>query len=202
MGLTIHYSGRINPSASLSEMIEEVKDIAEIYGWDYKIYDEKFPKGSFGKDVFDNNIYGIYFTPPNCESICLTFLSNGRLCSPHHLEMYLKYSNPNEKPLEFLYYLFTKTQYAGIQTHMLVIHLLKHLSKKYLLEFSVKDEGHYWETGDENILKENFKQYNEMIGSFTSAFKNVPMKDGENFEIYFLRIVREIDKKRKKKSDK
>jgi hypothetical protein len=31
MGLTIHYSGSFNPNSSLSEMIEEVKDIAALY---------------------------------------------------------------------------------------------------------------------------------------------------------------------------
>ena len=37
MGLSIHYSGSFNNSGSLSEMIEEVKDIAEVFKWKYNI---------------------------------------------------------------------------------------------------------------------------------------------------------------------
>ncbi len=33
MGLTLHYSGKISKDASLPGLIEEVKDIAEIYNW-------------------------------------------------------------------------------------------------------------------------------------------------------------------------
>lgn len=31
MGITIHYSGRFNPKASLPQMVEEVKDIVIAY---------------------------------------------------------------------------------------------------------------------------------------------------------------------------
>lgn len=37
MGLSIHYSGKFNKNASLSDLITEVKDIAETLKWNYKI---------------------------------------------------------------------------------------------------------------------------------------------------------------------
>lgn len=43
MGLTFHYNGRINKEASLTELITEVKEIAEVYDWNYRIYEEKLP---------------------------------------------------------------------------------------------------------------------------------------------------------------
>ena len=42
MGLSIHYSGSFNRGASLIEMIEEVKDIAEIYKWKSTTMEEHF----------------------------------------------------------------------------------------------------------------------------------------------------------------
>lgn len=43
MGLTIHYRGRFNPAASLQAMIEDVRDILEIYKWKYYIFESEFP---------------------------------------------------------------------------------------------------------------------------------------------------------------
>ena len=43
MGLSIHYSGSLSNPDYLSEIIEEVKDIAEVFKWEYNIYEERFP---------------------------------------------------------------------------------------------------------------------------------------------------------------
>ncbi len=92
MGLTIHYNGKFNEKASLAGMIEEVKDIAEIYNWQYTIYESQFPERSSDNDSFpkgmdshNENIYGIIFLPPECEPVFLTFLSNGRMSGTDHL---------------------------------------------------------------------------------------------------------------------
>jgi hypothetical protein len=49
MGISIHYKGRLKAKSSLPGLIEEVKDIAEIYKWRYFIFEEQFPVGGFGK---------------------------------------------------------------------------------------------------------------------------------------------------------
>lgn len=46
MSLTIHYKGRFKEGASLPGMIMEVKDIADIYRWDYHIFETVFPEDS------------------------------------------------------------------------------------------------------------------------------------------------------------
>ena len=195
MGLSIHYSGSFNKNSSLPEMIEEVKDIAEIYQWEYTIFEEQFPSKSFGEISFNQNIYGICFSPPNCETIWLCFLSNGKMSSPMHLEFF---SNPrNEDERQYLYSLSTKTQYAGINIHKLIIHLLKYLSEKYFQNFTLNDEGEYWETGDEQLLQENFNRYNELMQTVSSALENIPMKTDETFEKYFERILKQIHIRKK-----
>lgn len=193
MGLSIHYSGSFKAAASLRAMIEEVKDIAEIYKWKYITYKEEFPANSVGKPGHDQTIYGISFTPPNCETICLCFLSNGKISSASHLKFYGNAANKEEAG--YLYSLSVKTQYAGIETHKLIIHLLKYLSAKYLQDFTVNDEGGYWENGDEKLLQDTFKRYIDMIESFTSSIENYPIKPGESFEAYFGRLLKQIDKK-------
>ena len=54
---------------------------------------------------------------------------------------------------EYLYALSTKTQSSGLKTHMLIIYQFKYLTNKYLKTFHLKDEGKYWETGDEKLLE-------------------------------------------------
>ena len=92
-------------------MIEEVKDIAGIYKWQYTVYEKEFPTQDRGRVNYDQNIYGISFTPPDCETVCLCFLSNGKMSSPSHLKFYG--NNKNKEEAGYLYMLSVKTQYAG-----------------------------------------------------------------------------------------
>ena len=196
MGLTIHYNGIFNEKASLYEMIEEVKDISEIYNWQYTIYENQFPSGSLENDSFNDEIYGISFTPPNCETVSLCFLSNGRMSSQAHLKYFRNSTDESEK--KYLYMLSTKTQFAGSDLHKLIVHLLKYISKKYLKEFNVIDEGRYWETGNEKLLEETFKHYNNFLDSVGFALDNIPLEANETFEKYFSRILKAIHNLNKK----
>ncbi|MBU0559207.1 MAG: hypothetical protein KJ799_00460 [Bacteroidetes bacterium] len=194
MGLSIHYSGRFNPQTSLKEMIEEVKDIAEIYNWQYTIFDEQFPTNEFDIESYTDIIYGINFTPPDCETINLCFLSNGRMSSPAHLKFFGNSADEDYK--KYLYSLSVKTQFAGINIHKLVIHLLKYLSEKYFREFEVIDEGQYWETNDDKLLEETFRRYDYLLDSVGLALENIPIEPDETFEEYFQRILKIIYGKR------
>jgi len=196
MGLTIHYSGSFNPASSLSAMIEEVKDIAELYKWKYKVFETDFQAGGIGKEEYTQEIYGICFTPPKCETVWISFLSNGKMSSPMHLDFFGKNVKQEERP--YLYMLSTKTQYAGVEIHKLIIHLLKYMEAKYLQELTVMDEGHYWETGDEKLLVDTFKKYTELIEQFVSSIEIYPMNPGESYEAYFKRLMMQIRAKKKK----
>ena len=196
MGLSIHYSGRFNPNASLSAMIEEVMDIAELYKWKYFVFNDMFPENSLDNEEYTQDIYGICFTPPECETVDLCFLSNGRMSDPAHLRFFGKNETQDEQP--YLFMLSVKTQYAGIEIHKLVIHLLKYLEGRYLLDLKVTDEGYYWETGDEKLLEETFKKYTELIESFASSIEIYPVNPGESYEAYFKRLMIQIHNKRKK----
>ncbi len=197
MGLTLHYNGTINKDASLSELIDEVKDIAEIYNWTYTIYEDKFPEDSFNNPQNDGKIYGISFTPPNSETVNICFLSNGRMSSLPNLKFWGESNDEQQK--KYLYMLSAKTQFAGSTTHKLIVHLLKYLSKKYLNEFNVIDEGNYWETGDEVLLEQTFEKYNYFLNAVGDALEYIPLKEGEDFETYFLRIMKQINDRKNKK---
>jgi hypothetical protein len=195
MGLSIHYSGSFKKEALLEAMIEEVKDVAEIYDWKYTINNTRFPKNSFNKTEYDGKLYGISFTPPESETVSLSFLSNGKMCCAARLEYFGNSENENDKM--YLYMLSAKTQYAGSSTHKIIIHLLKYLNQKYFHDFKLTDEGEYWETGDETILEKNFKTYTDLINGFVDSLKNYPINTNESFTDYFERILKMLKTKRK-----
>lgn len=77
MGLTIHYSGSFNPEASLKEMIEEVKDIAEIYRWEYAVFDNEFPENESDKEVLTKRFTGYVSTRPVAKQLAFAFYRTG-----------------------------------------------------------------------------------------------------------------------------
>lgn len=192
MGLSFYYSGKLKKGASVDEMIDEVKDIAGILNWKYNILDTGFPEEELIDGKVDGNLYGICFAPENCEPVFITFLSNRRLCSPVNLEYF---NQPVDQVPDDAYLIFTKTQYAGPDAHMAVIHVLKHISNKYMEEIIVSDEGEYWETGDEALLRKTFKRYTALIDGFAAAMENIPVKTGESIEEFILRIAEMLKKR-------
>jgi hypothetical protein len=73
MGLTIHYSGKLKSAAQLTELIEEVKDIANTNEWKYFIFEDKFPNNSFSQEIDKKNLYVVMVTPPGSEPVCFSF---------------------------------------------------------------------------------------------------------------------------------
>lgn len=121
------------------------------------------------------------------------------MCTPPALKFWG--SSTNEDEQKYLYMLSTKTQFAGRDIHKIVILLLRYISKKYLSEFNLIDEGKYWETGDEKILNENFDRYEELLDSFSFAFENVPINENESIEDYLYRIIKIVSQKKKNKPE-
>ncbi len=192
MGLSFHYSGSIAKPELLSELITEVQEIANVYQWKYHVYDTVFPDGEFGKTNYNSHIYGISFTPPECETISICFLSNGRMSDTAHLIFFGKTETQDES--KYLYMLSVKTQFAGIESHQLIIHLIRHLNQKYFSNFKLSDEGKYWETNDFDVLKKNFKNYTAILDGFSLALQTFPVNKGENIENYLERMMKEVNR--------
>lgn len=165
MGLSIHYSGYIRSKELTGRLIEEVKDISETLGWAPQIIDS-------------DEIKGIGFAPKGSEPVFLTFDHNGRLLSPVNILAKDIYDDV-QLDKELIYTASTKTQYAGPDAHIAIIKLLKYISAKYLSGFELYDEGDYWETGDEKVLLNQFKNFNAAIDSFCKAIEDLPAVPGE-----------------------
>jgi len=191
MGLSIYYSGKIKDAASLPLLIEEVKDVAIVNKWEYRILEPSFPNNKLDNQEYLEPIYGISFTPPKCETVSITLLSNGVMACSSKIKFFGNSENPITK--NHIYTIFSKTQYAGMAIHALIINLFKYLNNKYLKDFKMIDEGEYWETGDENILRQKFHQYDSLLDNFILSIETFPIQKGENMIDYFERLMGHIN---------
>ena len=194
MGLSFHYNGKISDPALLPDLIDEVQEIANVHHWKYFIFDRQFIIGDFGKTGHNQCIYGICFTPPECETVNICFLSNGRMSSIVNLQLWAKTTDPAEK--DYLYMNSVKTQFASVELHQLLIHLFRHLNNKYFADFNLYDEVSYWETNDEALLRKNFNRNLALINSVESALEHIPRNEGEDIEDYLERIIKPIHDKK------
>lgn len=190
MGLSFHYKGKLRTAQCLKKMIDEVVDISKTNQWNYHIFEEQFPNNTFTEGPIQDAIYGIGFTPPNCEMVAFTFLSNGQLCAFYNLEDVISSKTDQEEN-----YLSVKTQFAGSKIHMQVIKILDYFKKKYFENFDLTDEGNYWETKNEQLLEDTFKKYTNLIEGFHSLLENIPIGEEESIEKYLTRIAEMVHKK-------
>ena len=68
--------------------------------------------------------------------------------------------------------LFTKTQFAGIETHVEIIHLLIYLKKKYFKKLKIIDEGGYYPKKNLEMLTERLGVINFAISTIQDIFDN------------------------------
>jgi hypothetical protein len=88
MGLSIHYHGSISDPSRLPELIDEVRSICESLNMKFTIFKKNLPIEEYGKKEYQNEIYGIWFSPKNCEPVSMCFLSNGIMSNPLNLETF------------------------------------------------------------------------------------------------------------------
>jgi hypothetical protein len=186
MGLTIHYRGKLKNANDLKSLIDDVKDVAIAERWDYFVFEDQFENNSFSEIIDRENLYGIMITPPKSEPFSMSFLSNGRMSSILNFNVMQLENEINE---DLVYAVFTKTQYSGYENHKKLILLLDFISKRYLEDFECIDDGYYWESRDEDLLKKTFEKYTNLIDGFTSSIEMIPMTEGENLEDYLIRLA-------------
>jgi len=193
MGLSIHYSGHLKNVESLPNLVEEIEDISKLYGWKYEIYNTHFPTNSFENITSFKNVYGISFTPTECETLSLVFLSNGAMVCPDRILFF----SDDENTRPYIYTNSVKTQFAGVFIHQLLIRLFKYLNNKYFVDFKLSDESYYWETDDENLMRERFKVYDSLLDNFELSVQTFPIEPNEDMISYFERMMKHVDSLKK-----
>lgn len=168
MGITIHYTGKLNSTELTEQFCEEMEDISKSMNWKINSFDyheeDKTP------------VKGMFINPhPKAEVLQFMIDKNGYLRNALMLEHY-----PHDNEMTFLNH--TKTQFAPVDVHIAIIKLLKYIQKKYMANLEVWDEGDYWEMEDPVILKERIDFLTEKINFLADALNSVEFEKGTSAE--------------------
>jgi len=184
MGLTIHYSGKLRNPEVLPSLIQEAIDVAESMKWAYEASD---PAPGIP-------VSGVIVAPEGSEPLWLTFHREGFMCNPVLFEYVLEVEG-KEIPADAEQWLFTKTQYAGVEAHMALINFIRHISQKYFERFELHDESKYWETNDEAVCRQHFGQYDHIMNVVGKALDEMNFDPEESQESVMARIEQMLEEK-------
>lgn len=219
MALSFHYRGRLKSAKTLPALVEEVEDICKVLNWKCTVFNSEYPENNFVSPL-DEKDYGILFSPPSCEPVSLVFDSEGKIYTPWLKEILTKHksgevkvitvklnldddnpepeiSEDNEDfdPLDMVYSISVKTQFAGAESHVQLMELLRYLSEKYLTEFHIQDESDYWNTRNAEKLHEKMNKINQFMDTFHDMMDNQNIKDPKDFIAFLKQLSMQIKKK-------
>ena len=143
MGVTIHFEGRVKTPAAYQLLIDELHEYAASYGWPCESISEHETTLKRVRDERDWDYSGPTFG----------------------LQIH---ADENSDPLRFEFdrdhYVqeFVKTQFAGTDTHIAIIGLLRRI-EPFFDRLTVEDEGEFWQTSDESILARHIQRCDEVL---------------------------------------
>jgi hypothetical protein len=205
MGLSIHYRGTLTDKRAIGRFIDEVEDIAKAMQWPCRVLDEDWSRPpdiqlefhAPGQASLSGHagLKGVSFSPhPQCETVTLFFNASCMLTSP----LAVAFSAEEGYPAQ-LDWQSVKTQYAGVETHVAIVRLLRYLQGKYLHDLEVHDEGGYWETNDLAALQAKLDFLGQVIDELGDRLENLEVSgDGkEDIVARIEEVLREMKRKRR-----
>jgi hypothetical protein len=164
MGITIHYAFMMRDRDAVLQVLKEIKDIAVKLKM---------------KIVDDSGMSLVVHPHPNCETLNLEFKKWFEVKQKKGFDYCKATLQDYEKVLddkEFVCSDFTKTQYAGYKTHILVAEMLRKVASRCTLAY-VYDEADYYETRNLEKTAKNFDESSKMIGMIAGVLKEIFGKD-------------------------
>ncbi len=158
MGITIHYRFMMRNREAVIKMLNGIKEIAEKLGM---------------RIVRDEAVCLIIHPHKDCETLHLDFRKWKDIKKITEWNYVKETMNDYGKVLhdeDFVSSGFTKTQYAGYKTHVLVAELLRKVAGKCTLAY-VSDEADYYETRNIGRTTRNFDESSKMISMVASKLK-------------------------------
>jgi len=177
MGISIHYKGKLDDLSNITDLMDELEDIANSIGWKCTRLDDDWDKpcnariqhSTRGAKITGNlGLKGIILHPSdNTEILPFLFKSQGNMTS--------MIGALNKHPYDKIVSL--KTQFGYNNTHIWIIGLLKYIQSKYVSNLVVTDEGGIWEGGSENQLRKKKAFVSGAIDSFIVKLTQTNLKN-------------------------
>ena len=150
MGITIHYRFRVRSRDVALRLLSGAKAVAVRLGM---------------KVMQEREMMLVLHPHPGCESINLHFRQWKEVKAAKEWDYCRESMQDFEKVLrndDFVCADFTKTQYAGFKTHVIVAEFLRRIAGSCSLAY-VSDEADYYETREAEKAAGNFEENAEMI---------------------------------------
>jgi hypothetical protein len=141
MGVTIHFEGQLKSDNDFDTVMTKAKKFAQTNDMPFESFSEPSKKLGRVKDEqdwdYEGPTKGIKIQPdPNADPLWL------------ELDNYIQE--------------YCKTQFAGIETHLQIISLLKKI-QQHFINLQVVDEGEYWDTQDKSLLQKSFDDFIDAV---------------------------------------
>ena len=185
MGVSIHFRGKMADISTIDVLCDELALVADKMDWTSTRLDDDWSKPAHATiEVTEKGsqitghlaLKGIAFSiHPKCESLRFFFDAGGNLCEPVSMALI---SQGALKPEDV--WIDVKTQFAGPETHIWIVGLLKYIQEHYLPGLEVRDEGEFWETENFKTLKEKMSLINEKIDAISGELSRVTGSHLEN----------------------
>ena len=146
MGITVHFEGKLKGGEAFQSALSSAIHFCEEHGWPYERIDHQNATLKRVRDEqdwdYEGPVQGIQIQPhENSEPIRLEF----------DRDLYIQD--------------YTKTQFAPVDIHVLIVELLQRL-RPYFAHLEVVDEGEFFETGNLDTLKNHINRCFEVLDEY------------------------------------
>jgi hypothetical protein len=158
MGITIHYRFMVKDRNAVLQLLKKTKEMAVKLGM---------------KIIQDTETYLVIHPHPGSETINLHFSKWSEVKKIKDWDYCRETMSDYEKVIsdnDYVCSSFTKTQYAGFKTHVVVAEILRKVASRCTLAY-VEDEADYYETGNIQKAAENFDSSSKMISKVAGMLK-------------------------------
>jgi len=185
MGLSIHYRGRLDDLGRLRPLCDDLADIADAMKWSWTRLDEDWGRPASARLVHSPDgcaiqghlpLKGIILNVhPDCESLRLLFDRQGDLRDPITMILILEGDvSPQDA------YVSLKTQFSSPDVHVTLVKLLRYVKRRYVSNLDVRDEGDYWQTGDEDTLRRKMSFLSAKIDSVADVLSSADVPNASD----------------------
>jgi hypothetical protein len=156
MGVTVHFEGRLKGAQAFSSLLLHVEEI----GRAETLLTERFENAQAKLGRVREERRWEYVGPT--KGILLYLHED---CDPLRLEF----------DRELYVQEWVKTQFAGVETHVRLIQILRDIGR-FFPTLTINDEGEYWESENREALAEHIRRCNEVIAEFAAKNPRAQVK--------------------------
>lgn len=156
MGVTIHFEGHVRDQESVRELVKRACALGQAFGWPSSLVDE--PHTTITRVIDEEDVP---YTGPT-QGVELWPHDD---CDPIRLEL----------GSDLFVQDYVKTQFAGAETHVRVIELLREIQPCFT-DLEVFDEAEFWDTQDHDLLRQHIADTNAAIDDYVRDRPNAQVK--------------------------